>query len=316
VNKMDLAVGVLTYGERNHLLYPVIDRLLEQGLNVIYVYCNGIKRSLFGALRERYKNDNVILVYSDENLGSAGGYYKLLEYVAEADCSKFLMLLDDDNLVPNNFTEILKDIDVKDNEILFINRKDRHILVEAKKQKKPWLDIGSKNSFLGHDYFRGLIPAYEEVKGDLLVAPYGGLILQREIIEKAIYPNKSYYLYADDYDYTYRLVTKHGYVIRLIDDLEIEDIETSFHLENKSVGLFSNRYIRAPKIRLYYSVRNQMLFAVNRVDNWLVFGINSVFTSLYINFGFIVRLDFKRVIWFLLAAADAIKIIVTDRTSR
>ncbi|MFY8273987.1 glycosyltransferase [Pseudoalteromonas sp. SSDWG2] len=296
-----LSVAILTYGKRKRLLFSVVDALLNQDYKFIYIYCNGLDYDCFAEIKRKYNNRGVFLFYSPDNLGSAGGYNNLIEYASSHNNVNHLLLLDDDNLVPSDFFEkVTPQLSETENEILFINRKDREILRLARDSSKPCLELGTKNSFLGRDIFSKKYPDYEKTESDLIAAPYSGLILPPSILKKRILPNKDYFLYADDHEYTYRLVTEHGYKIKMIDDVSITDLEHSFHLEKKSTFL-ANRYLEAPKIRLFFSVRNQLYFGLSRSNRRLLFYTNVILVSCFILLGFLVRLDIKRVFWFLSA---------------
>lgn len=305
--KNNLSVAILTYGERKHLLYPVINAVLQQNVKNIYVYCNGISIALLNEYREKYKATNIDIIDSRVNLGSAGGYNELIKYVTKHNAHNFLLLLDDDNLVPSDLVKQLENKTISDNDILFINRKDRGILIQAKETNQPCLELGTINSFLGRDIFKSVCSSYEKIEGDLIAAPYSGLILPPSVLSKNLLPNKAYFLYADDHEYTYRLVTKHQYKITLVNSLTIKDLESSFHLVPKRFSFLSNRYLNAERLRLYHSVRNQFYFGRKRSQNKILFYLNVIFISSFILLGFIVKGDLKRVKYFLSSLIDGFK---------
>lgn len=296
-----LTCGILTYGNRKHLLIPVVERLLTQDDIQVFIFCNGIETSLFDYYKKRFSHRQVSFVYSPNNLGSAGGYHELIKHISNLDATVPLMLLDDDNLVPNDFASKVVPKLGQTSDILYINREDRKILVQARNDKKPCLELGTKNSFLGRDFFAKLFPVFESTPSDLIAAPYSGLILPTGVLKKAILPNKDYFLYADDHEYTYRLVTSHGFNILLVDDITITDLEASFHLDKTHNSFLSNRYLNAEKLRLHYSVRNQFHFGLKRSDSKFIFSANVLGVSFFILLGFLVRGKFKQMVWFLSA---------------
>jgi len=303
-----ISVATLTYGERKQFLYQTVDQLLTQNFEQIYIYCNGISLPYFRKITKKYHQDNVKILYSKINRGSAGGYHELVKYASTQDPMQYLLLLDDDNLISTDFSDKVIPLLEGCDSIIFINRANRRVLVEARDSKRPCLELGTKNSFLGRDIFKQFLPSYEQSDSDLIAAPYSGLILPPTVLQKRILPNKAYFLYADDHEYTYRLVTAHNYKISLITDLAITDLEDSFHLDKRNQGFLSNRYIEAEKLRVFYSVRNQFFFGLNRCDNKWLFTINVTLVSAYITLGFILRGKFKQIGWFFSAIKNGFNI--------
>jgi GT2 family glycosyltransferase len=296
--KNNLNIGVLTYGERKHLLVPVLERLLAQSGIDIFVLCNGIEDELYDFYLKTFDlYEQIVFIRSQKNTGSAGGYHELIKYVANVDASKYLLLLDDDNMVPEDFSSKLKNINLG-SDINFINRANRKVLVKSRDLRMPCLQIGTKNSFLGRDIFKAIYSSYEITDGDLIAAPYSGLILPPSVLTSSILPNKTYFLYADDHEYTYRLVTQYGYKLILIDDISLIDLEESFHMKKDSFSFLSNRYLHADKLRLYFSVRNQVHFGLKRSESKFVFTVNGLAVSAYILLGFLLRGQFRKIAWY------------------
>ena len=91
---------------------------------------------------------------------------------------------------------------------------------------------------------------------------YGGLLFHRSWVKCIGLPNSDFYLYGDDYDYTYR-ITKSGICIYLCATSRVQDIETSWHNNpRKGHPLFSPF---APRERVYYSVRNYSCFELSQL---------------------------------------------------
>ncbi|GAA0815286.1 glycosyltransferase [Colwellia asteriadis] len=278
---LNVSVATLTYGERKTFLYQVVDRLLSQNFSDIYVYCNGLTLANLTEIKERYKNDRVIILFSETNLGSAGGYYELLDYVTKYNTSDYVLLLDDDNLVPQNCYKIISDLNIKDNELYSFHRSDRARAKQVKDLEQPEAIIGGANSFLGRDFFSIFQTGKHIYQGDLAAAPYGGLLLNRKSLDAGVLPKKELYLYADDYEYTYRLVTMFGFDIIFSDAVSIEDLEKSYHLKT-GTRLLSNRYSHASTMQLYYSVRNNTWLGLKRNKSKSIFLLNlSICTTLF-----------------------------------
>ncbi len=112
-------------------------------------------------------------------------------------------------------------------------------------------------------------------------APYGGFFFHSEIIDKINLPDERYFLYADDFEYTYR-VTKYGGQILLVCKSLVKDVEDVwFNKEgNKKI---SYRFLDSTNYRMLYSVRNTAHFIKKHlVTNKFIFAANYHFYMMYI----------------------------------
>lgn len=253
------SVGILTYGRRYNFISTVLDNLLVQDLMSIYVFCNGLEVEDEQRIKENYDDSRIIFLSSSRNLGSAGGYFQLLKHIYRYDAADYVLLLDDDNLIEEDFFSQIAGLTLETNELAFFMRPDRRIPMQAVSSQNPRLVLGPENGFLGHSIFgyskTGVIPDC----GDLIAAPYGGLLIPASVYESGVFPDQKLFLYGDDYDYTYRLCAHAGFKIRFVSYPTITDLETSFHLRKKrGFGFFYNRYSSANDEQLYFSVRNQI----------------------------------------------------------
>lgn len=297
------SVATLTYGERKSFLYQTVDMLLKQEFDQIYIYCNGISVLNYQDILNKYQQDNVTILYSDSNLGSAGGYCELLKFIIKNDHSDHLLLLDDDNLVPSDCIEKISGLTIDDDELYYFHRPDRALPKIAKELQKPEYVLGSSNSFLGRDCLPFLEKNKATYQGDLIAAPYGGLLLSRQALNTGILPIKELYLYADDYEYTHRLVSKYNFKIIFSEALLIEDLEKSFHLK-KGSRLLNNRYSNASDIQLYYSVRNNTWLGLERNKSIVAYLLNvTIFTTVF-SIQFLLSFKVRKVKTFIKAVCD------------
>ena len=299
--KLKVAAGTVTYGDRSGFLYKNVDRLLAEGFDYIYVLFNGVSNQLIIETKERYAGQQVLFIESEKNVGSAGGYYKLLRYVHEFDRCDRLLLLDDDNLVPDGFLKQSLDICKKSEDIFYFHRPDRMLPLETFLAGEPWRILGGDCNFLGRTVFATDSFNGKNFGGDLLAAPYGGLFLPRAAIEKEIFPDQDFYLYADDYDFTFRLCLEGNFNIVFVRHPEIIDLERSFHLNNEGSGLLKNRYSTASDQQLFFSVRNQIYLSLREASSATKFSINMVlFTPIFL-IQFLITLQYKKAYVFLKA---------------
>lgn len=288
---MKVTVVTVTYGNRFKYLKQVIDSLKEQDVDKIVIVSNGSDEESLNKLRELISKTSCIeLIDLEENTGSANGFHEGIKYACD-NGDEYIWLLDDDNKPKKNSLKVLKEEWVNlineytyESLALLSYRNDRKIYSDAINFGNPRLMLGTDNSFLGFNLFdktksffikTKIKEIMDKDKGVVSVAPYGGLFFHRSLITKIGLPDIGYYLYGDDYDFTYR-ITKNNGKIFLIKRSEIIDLETSFHLiKNKG---FNSRYFNTDsKNRIFYSVRNGIVFEQNFVTNKFIYLINAGF---------------------------------------
>lgn len=307
-----VCVVTVTYGNRFHLLKQVIDAALNEGVYKIIVVDNNSEVESRNKLMEYEKllNGKIKVLYLDDNYGSAGGFKKGLEEAYNDSECEFIWLLDDDNYPMNGSLKNLLDfwhslkIENKEEKIALLSYrfKKEQLAREAMIRNKPELILGLKNSFLGfhikelhrkiYRYLRrrfklkGNIVEQESDKkfGIVPVAPYGGLFIHKNILNKIGYPNEDFYLYADDHEWSYR-ITKIGGKIYLILDSKIDDLELSWHVSKSAKETAFSIISKGNHYRVYYSVRNRVFFEINNlVDNKMIYWINIFVYLLLISF--------------------------------
>tara|TARA_A100001391_G_scaffold194032_2_gene169977 strand:- start:7051 stop:7998 length:948 start_codon:yes stop_codon:yes gene_type:complete len=305
---MNIGVVTVTYSDRRKYLFKMLESLIYHNITVVTVVCNGVSKEVFDSI-EKYSAQlpyQTTLVYSPNNLGSAGGFKKGINQSPEH--LDFLLLLDDDNTLSNSasLNDILKSEDYSDYNIYYIKRPSREAITYSYSSRRMDFMIGEPNSVLGKSF----IPSNPEytnkgLKSDLLVAPYGGLILNKKVLNEKILPNEKLFLYADDYEYTYRLVTREGYSIKFIDELIVVDIEDSHHLRSKN-KFWHTRFSSSNEMQIYYAVRNQLYFDKLRVNNLYKFYLNYIFVGGYFISSFALSLDAKRLKIFMKAYREGV----------
>lgn len=296
-----IAAGTITYGNRSGFLYRNVDQLISEGFDCIYVLFNGVSGYKVTEAKARYAGRQVFFIVCEKNEGSAGGYFRLLTYVLKNDGCDRLLLLDDDNLVPNGFLGRALDVCKLSSDIFYFHRPDRIIPLQTFLAQQPWKILGSDCNFLGRNIFQNTPFGSGGLDCDLLAAPYGGLFLPRAAVEKGIFPDRKFYLYADDYDYTFRLCVEGGFNITFVRSPEIIDLEKSFHLQNRGFSLIKNRYSGATEQQLYFSVRNQVYFSLRESSFVVKFFLNMAVISPIFLMQFLVVFEYQKAYIFLKA---------------
>ncbi len=275
---MKIGIVTVTYGNRIEHLSKVLKSIDSEYITQICVVINGSTKSLFEKLSEIKK---VKFIFNEKNLGSAKGFKQGIKYLKSFSDVDFLWLLDDDNLPkPHGIENLIKYYEKYNfknkNDALLSYRPDRSVFLEALNTNNGSIMLKGKNSALGFSLFRKNKQFSNYKKEGLKVAPYGGLFFHKKLIETIGYPDESYFVYGDDYDFTIR-VSKNGGVIKLVKDSLIEDLEKSFHLkEKRKRSILNTRYHNTNNLdRIFYSVRNGIRFEIEHmVDNKMIYYFN------------------------------------------
>jgi GT2 family glycosyltransferase len=301
---------IVTYGDRFHLLKQVIDACFREGVDKVIVVDNASVENSRNQLKEfESKNkDKLKVIYLNENTGSAGGFKRGLETTYHDPECEFIWLLDDDNEPQKDSLKVLKeywnsleDENKEEKTALLSYRPDRIQYKEAIMTNNPNLVLGRKNSFLGFHVIDlpkkivrvikrklGLSTFRENPNiknGKVAVAPYGGMFFHKNLINTIGYPKEEFFVYADDHEWSYRIIKNGGKIYLLLDSL-IEDIDTSWNVSKNKRSF--QIIAEGNNFRMYYGVRNRVFFEkTNLVSNKLIYKLNMFI------FGFLVKWNDK-----------------------
>lgn len=286
-----VCVVTVTYGARWLFLEQVLLRMLtfSEVYNVVVVN-NASSYSVADSVNS-LKDKRIIVIDQDENLGSAGGYKKGLEYALKLNCD-YIMLLDDDNLPGTSCMQELtaswtKVADPDNKKALFCLREDRLQHLKIARGTDPYRYYLTPDNFLGFSVFRIFYNQFNKLKDkfrstkDFLgsakipYVPYGGLFFHRSLLDEIGLPDERFYLYVDDSEFTYR-ITACGGNIWLIPSCKIEDIDKSQGVGYRP-SLFRSQLLDQYSFRTYYHVRNMIYFNKRvAVNNNFIFAINKI----------------------------------------
>ena len=273
---MNVISIIVTYSDRFNLLKEVLDSCLTSNVSRIIIVDNNSENNSKEKLRKFCRDHQQIItvIWNASNLGSAKAYKQGLQKASEIKDHDFIWLLDDDNKPRENALAVLKDFwktRPKQVETLLSFRPDRNQYKEAVIKNDPNLVLGRKNSFLGFHLMDKISKLFVKEKtsnkaksaGEIAYAPYGGMFFNKSILDEIGYPNEDYFLYSDDHDWSYRITKANKKIFLLLDSI-VDDIDTSWAIKNKDSNAFSTMS-KAPSFRLYYTVRNRMLFEKNNL---------------------------------------------------
>jgi GT2 family glycosyltransferase len=313
------AVSV-TYGERFNLLNQVIDALIKENVNEIWIVDNNSNPLSREKLLEKANKIPLIKVFSlSENKGSAGAYFEVLQYAFSFTKDQFFWFLDDDNLpMPGALNSLLKVFEERKTSqsapVLYSYRglsweEDRRAVRDG------FIKGPNINSFCGFQ-LKDLLKNNEKNENKILTpdevkfpvvpthwGPYGGLFTTIENLKKIGLPNKELVVYADDQDYTLRFHLA-GISQFLVYSSQIQDIDESI---GEGGGYFSEK---TSLTKLFYGLRNTTYLSKKLVTNPIVYFANKYAFFLILGllgikaFPKSPTLVFNRMRWFFKAFKD------------
>ena len=288
---MQVCGVIVTYGDRFHLLSQVIDALLKERIDKIVIIDNGSSVNTQTGVKKYPAN--VILHRFEENKGTAIAFKTGIIKAIETSC-EFIWLMDDDTVPVTGSFDHLKDfwknfskIEKERTAALCSYRKDRSNFVKAFANNNPDDILPAKNNFAGF-HIKNLFAKIRERAntgtkkimeavpgaGRISAASYGGLFFHKDLIEKIGLPDESYFLYADDFDFTYR-ITKAGGEIWMVTNSVIHDLESSFYLPAKKNILYHSAFDSPKDSSSYYALRNTVYFSKKFLaNNKFVYALN------------------------------------------
>jgi len=303
---MTVTAVIVTYSDRFHLINQVLDSCLGSGVKNVIVVDNDSNENSKRQLEHysKMKSARINVIWNSSNLGSAKAYKQGLEKAQELN-SEFIWLLDDDNKPrKDSLNKLVEYWKIKPDDVITLLsfRPDRPQYKKAVQENNSDLVLSLKNSFSGFHLKEKILNIFKskrinDVKfGQVAYAPYGGMFFEKSIIDEIGYPNEDYFLYSDDHDWSYR-ITKMKKKIYLILESVIDDIDTSWALKDEKRTVF-NRIKNAPSFRVYYTIRNRMLFekkhlisnsSVYRFNRFIFTFILSVYSYKTINYKVFLR---------------------------
>lgn len=298
---MNVCAVIVTYANRFVYLKKVIDGCLREGVDRIVIVDNGSEPSSINSLRDEEKNNNKLtVIYNNDNLGSSGGYKIGLEFVySKINCDN-IWLLDDDNVPQRGALKVLKELWRQysknklfdtDKLVLLSYREDRSIYKLEAISKKNDIILGKMNGFLGfniskifHKIVKLLLSKFNSINsntvcniiGNVSVAPYGGMFFSKSIIDIIGYPDDTFFVYADDFDWSYRVTLNNGQIL-LVENSVIEDVDKSWNVSDKKVTPFYSFLNTGSDFRIFYTIRNRVFFDQKRVKSRCIYNINMHF---------------------------------------
>ena len=325
--QQNVGVVTLTYGDRFKYISKNIEATLAfEQVSKMVVVANGVGEATLLKLNQLSQNQpRLIICDLGYNSGSAKGFNEGIERILKENI-EFIWLIDDDNLPQNDsLDQLLTNWELlnEENKPLFSlvsYRPDRSIYKEAIQGNNAYLMLGPENSFLGFHlankierlFFKDNDIDKSKKTGKVAVAPYGGMFFRKELIKLIGLPNESFFLYADDHDFSYRITRKGGEIILILDSVLL-DLETSFHLKKQKKAIKTRFFSTNSKDAIFYSVRNNIRFGYNFIKNSTVYNFNKY---IYLALLFFIMISKPKDLWkypLILKAVAASKKMKNDK---
>jgi len=262
---MKISAVIDTYGSRAQYLKQTIISLRNESVDDIIIINNNSSSETKKYLNELISSNSFHIRNLDENRGSAEGFKIGIEVALRETTCDFLWLLDDDNVVCPGALERLIDA------YNYLGRYEKNVIYSYRGNARP-LDkkaittgcIKQYNTdwFMGFSLtnLSGVIERLsvkrkaQEYFYPLILAkfgPYGGMFFCKNLISDVGYPNIDFFLYADDHEYSIRMLAK-GYKLYLAYESKIKEVDVSFREKS---WLFDSK---SSDMKVYYSLRNHI----------------------------------------------------------
>lgn len=194
--------SVIVTFNRKEKLVQALKHLLNQTIQPIHIFLidNHSTDGTKDFLKISGLLDNSIIDYQylDKNYGGSGGFYYGVKRALEFDDYDFLSLSDDDAMYSQNYFELIADASQNNPNVLaftgtvmtnnVIQTDHRRLVTEPRWIREEDIPINQ----YGDNFY-------------LDEASFVGLVISRKIIQKIGFPDKDYFIYYDDTDYSLRI---------------------------------------------------------------------------------------------------------------
>lgn len=269
----DVCIVTVTYGSRQNMLLQMLARSIDEGVKSYVVVNNGATWNV-NEIKDSFPDLEIEIVNMSRNSGSALGYASGIQRAYDVG-KPFIWLLDDDNQPEMGCLKRL--LEAYQDEILNTEFDSLAVLAFRPEHHKD-VTLGIPQEFINsrRNSFRGFhivdipykiwrrTPWHRTMKEisqriKLNFAPYSGLLFRRELIDKIGLPDKSFILYGDDTEFTWR-ITSLGGKIMLITTALIHETESSWNQKSIYENSFKILLFGENDFRVYYNTRNQAYF--------------------------------------------------------
>lgn len=270
---------VIVTNNRLGILKNTIDKCVNQTYNVSEIIIidnnsNDGTKEYLKTIARQYKN--IIVKSMNNNVGGAGGFYEGMKIFYEQTTSDYVLLIDDDSYLEKNVIEELEKAITKYScywlacKVLWKNNEWSYMNIQplATAKRKTVADVHSPQDLL--------------IKNSTFV----GSMFSRELVRKIGYPQKEYFIWGDDIEYTDRANRiAHGYFVSKAiirhwsnNNNKPGDIASEDNIERLP------RYQHEFKNRICTSRRRKSLFALIKTSCHILLDILKVIFKRHVKF--------------------------------
>lgn len=275
-----VAAVCVTYGDRWHLATRTLDAARREGCAFAVLIDNGCPSPVSQAAVERY-GEWIRVHRLAENSGSSGGFSEGIARALQEDCSHLLLLDDDNELQAGCLAKLASEISRPS-----ASAKQGLAALAFRPGHQTDLAAGMpahrcqarSTSFLGFHFadlvfkvWRRINPTRDTKPGEtpsilpVDIAPYSGLLLDRDLVLRIGLPRKDFLLYSDDSEFTWR-ITASGGRIHLVRPAILRDLDTSWNVERGGGSSFDTWLMGGSDLRVFYACRNRIAFEIIRME--------------------------------------------------
>ena len=234
---MEKVIAVIVTYNRQQLLSECIAALRNQTRkpDKILVVNNGST----DATEKWLASQNNIEFITQQNSGSAGGFYEGIRYAYNSGYSR-IWLMDDDGYPKQNALEKLLEDNTEElclRNCAVINKEDKKSFV--------WKTAGFKT-----------IDQVKEKVIKNVSHPFNGTLLHRKIVEKVGLPKPNLFLWGDESEYYHRIIGQYK--------IPFCTITESIHYHPASAYSYKNDWNYTSGWKMYYYVRNRFYVLQSR----------------------------------------------------
>ena len=227
---MDKVIAVVVTYNRRKLLSECISALKNQTRKVdqILIVNNGSTDDTLVWLQKQAGIEFI----TQENVGSAGGFYAGIGKAYESTCS-WIWLMDDDGYPKEDALEKLLENDPDElclRNCIVVNKEDKKSLV----------------------WKTGKFTSYDQVDRKVImnyVHPFNGTMIHRKIVERVGLPTRQLFLWGDEGEYLYRIIK--------LNKMPCCTISDSIHYHPATSFSYKNDWNFSSGWKMYYYIRNR-----------------------------------------------------------
>ena len=202
-----VTVVTVTYGNRQHLLEPMLRAVLALGIHQVILVDNAVTWDIL-SLANQVDAARIKMVRLERNTGSAGGFAAGIKFARQCHAD-LIWLLDDDNMpVRSALTDLL--------DAYSRLRQDHGV------NKLAVVGLRPTRAVARPPHRRMMKPPADVIP--LAMTVFGGLLFHISLIDTVGLPREDFVLYGEDTEFTYR-ITRQGGRIYLVPTAQVQDLD-------------------------------------------------------------------------------------------